>query len=133
MSRTDVFHLPALGSCVSDARRRLRVLLDDQQVDCEARDDAALVLSELFTNAVRHSDSERVSCAVRVTGCTLRLEVGDQGSGLSEPRPRVPDVDEECGRGLQLVNAIALAWGVQTCPDGRSRLVWAVLRHRGGA
>jgi serine/threonine-protein kinase RsbW len=128
-----VFHLPALGACVGEARRRLRALLVEQNVDGEARDDAGLVISELFTNAIRHSDSERISCAVRVTGNLLRLEVADQGCGLTEPQSREPGVDEECGRGLQLVNAVALAWGVQACPDGRGRLVWAVLRHRGGA
>lgn len=128
-----MFHLPALAACVSEARRRLRTLLDDQDVDGEARDDAGLVISELFTNAVRHSGSDRVSCAVRVTGNLLRLEVADQGCGMTEPQPREPGVDEECGRGLQLVNAIALSWGVQSCPDGRGRLVWAVLRHRGRA
>lgn len=108
-------------------------MLEEQDVDSEARDDAGLVLSELFTNAVRHSDSDRVSCVVKVTGNLLCLEVADQGCGTTEPLPREPGVDEECGRGLQLVNAIALSWGVQTCPDGRGRLVWAVLRHRGRA
>lgn len=127
-----MFHLPALGACVSEARRRLRSLLADQAVDGEARDDAGLVISELFTNAVRYSDSDRITCALRVTGNLMRLEVADQGCGLTEPQSREPSVDEECGRGLQLVNAMALAWGVQTCPDGKGRLVWAVLRHRGG-
>ncbi len=126
-----MFHLPALGACVGEARRRLRALLTEQGVDGEARDDAGLVLSELFTNAIRYSDSERITCALRITGNMMRLEVADQGRGLTEPRSREPGVEEECGRGLLLVNAVALAWGVQTCADGRGRLVWAVLRHQG--
>jgi serine/threonine-protein kinase RsbW len=129
----DVFHLPALGVCVGEARRRLRTLLTEQGVEGEARDDAGLVLSELFTNAIRYSDSERITCALRVTGHLLRLEVADQGRGLTEPQSREPTAEEESGRGLQLVNAVALAWGVQTCQDDKGRLVWAVLRHRGGA
>ncbi len=128
----DVFRLPALGSCVAEARRRLRTLLIQQGVDTEARDDAGLILSELFTNAIRYSDSERITCALRVTGTLLRLEVADQGRGLTEPHSRQPTAEEECGRGLLLVNAVALAWGVQTRRDGRGRLVWAVLRHHGG-
>ncbi len=102
-------------------------------MDVEALDDAGLVLSELFTNAIRYSDSERITCALRVTGNLMRLEVADQGCGLTEPRSREPGTDEERGRGLLLVNALAVAWGVQTCPDGKGRLVWAVLRHCDGA
>lgn len=127
-----MFHLPALGACVGEARRRLRTLLCDQGIHCEARDDAGLVLSELFTNAVRYSDSERITCALRVTGNLLWLEVADQGCGLTEPQSREAAADEECGRGLQLVNALAVAWGVQTCHDGRGHLVWAVLKHCDG-
>jgi len=125
-----VFHLPALGICVSEARRRLRALLIDQGVDGEAREDAGLVISELFTNAIRYSESERITCALRITGNLLRLEVADQGRGLTEPQSREAGVDEESGRGLTLVDAVAVAWGAQTCPDGRGRLVWAVLRYR---
>ncbi len=128
-----MFHLPALGACVGEARRRLRTLLHDQGIVGEARDDAGLVISELFTNAIRYSDSDHITCALRVTGNLMRLEVADQGCGLTEPRSREPSVDEESGRGLQLVNAVAVAWGVQTCQDGKGRLVWAVLRHHGEA
>lgn len=128
-----MFHLPALGACVAEARRRLRTLLSAQGIDTEVRDDAGLVLSELFTNAIRYSDSERITCALRVAGNVVRLEVGDQGRGLTEPQSREAGVDEESGRGLQLVDALAAAWGVQTCPDGRGRLVWAVLQRYDGA
>jgi serine/threonine-protein kinase RsbW len=127
-----VFHLPALGACVAEARRRLRTLLGDQGIGGEVREDAGLVLSELFTNAIRYSDSERITCALRVAGNLVRLEVADQGRGLTEPQSREAGVDEESGRGLQLVDALALAWGVQSCPDGQGRLVWAVLRQAGG-
>ncbi|WP_241968529.1 ATP-binding protein [Streptomyces sp. ICBB 8177] len=132
-SRTDVFHLPALGSCVGEARGRLRALLAERGVHGEVGDDAGLVLSELFTNAVRYSDSERISCALRVIGDAIRIEVADQGRGLTEPQPRRAEVDEEGGRGLLLVNALATAWGVQSCPDGGGRLVWAVLRDAGAS
>jgi serine/threonine-protein kinase RsbW len=128
-SRTVVFHLPARGSCVAEARTRLRLLLTARGVDSEVREDAGLVLSELFTNAIRYSDSERIACAVRVTGSVLRLEVADQGRGLTVPHTRVAGVDEEGGRGLLLVNALAETWGVHPCEDGKGRVVWAVLRH----
>jgi serine/threonine-protein kinase RsbW len=128
-SRTDVFHLPALGACVAEARRRLRALLAERGVDEDVRDDAGLVLSELFTNAIRYSDSERIACALRVTSSLLRLEVADQGRGLTQPQPREAGVDEESGRGLLLVNALAAAWGVHPCGDGHGRVVWAVLRR----
>ncbi|WP_308288871.1 ATP-binding protein [Streptomyces humicola] len=126
-SHRDVFHLPALGAQVAEARRRLRTLLNDWGVDEDMCSDAGLVLSELFTNAVRHSDSEKIVCGLRLTPEALRLEVADEGRGATEPRTREATADEEGGRGLLLVGALARAWGVLPCTDGRGRVVWAVL------
>ncbi|AEW97319.1 regulatory protein [Streptantibioticus cattleyicolor NRRL 8057 = DSM 46488] len=130
----DVFHLPALGACVAEARRRLRTLLAARGVEGEVGDDAGLILSELFTNAVRYSDSTRIACALRVTTHLLRLEVADQGRGASEPHAKDAAFDEEGGRGLLLVDALAQTWGVHPCADGHGRVVWAVLSRepRGG-
>lgn len=131
-SHRDVFHLPALGAQVAEARRRLRALLSEWGVDEDMCSDAGLVLSELFTNAVRHSDSEKIVCGLRLTREALRLEVADEGRGTTEPRTREATTDEEGGRGLLLVGALSRTWGVHSCTDGRGRVVWAVLARRTG-
>ncbi|WP_051777578.1 SpoIIE family protein phosphatase [Streptomyces violaceorubidus] len=88
-------------------------------------DDAALVTSELVTNALIHAGSD-VDLRLRVHGDRLRMEVRD-----SESDPPVPAAyslsDEgraraEHGRGLFLVDALADTW--HTSPNGRGKTVW---------
>jgi anti-sigma regulatory factor (Ser/Thr protein kinase) len=129
--RRDVFRLPAHGSSVADARGRIRARLREWGVDAELRDDACLVVTELFTNAVRHTDSERITCALHDAGPVLRVEVTDQGSGDGDPVPYAADTDDEGGRGLLLVSVLAAAWGSDPAVDGSGRVVWAELAlHR---
>lgn len=126
-SRRDVFRLPAQSASVAEARRRVGARLCAWGVDDEVNDDAGLVVSELFTNAVRYTSSESVGCELWTDGGMLRLEISDQGYGLTEPRPRVARADEECGRGLLLVSVLSKAWGVLAAADGNGRTVWAEL------
>jgi len=121
------FHLPSLGASVAEARRRARTRLRAWGVHDETQDDAEMVISELFTNAVRHTDSERIICTLRLTGTLLRVEVTDQGHTRTEPRSREAEADEECGRGLLLVGALSRDWGARPSDFGRGRVVWADL------
>lgn len=127
LERSCAFGLPALGASVAEARRRVRTLLRLWGVADEVRDDAEMVISELFTNAVRHTASERICCELWVAAGQVRLEVTDEGSGLTEPQRRTADVDEEGGRGLLLVGLLSRAWGVRPGSGGRGRTVWAEL------
>lgn len=131
----DTFQLPALGTSVAEARRRVLARLREWDVPEDVRDDAEVIVSELFTNAVRHTESRTVGCEVRYCGDRLRVEVADQGRAASVPRRRDASVDEEGGRGLLLVAALAEVWGVTAAPirrgsdrDDCGRMVWAVLR-----
>ena len=86
-------------------------------------DDAALVVSELAANAVRHADS---SFWVNVSACgsTPRVVVHDNA-----PLPgTVPDawLIPQPLHGLSLVDALCRRWGVESSRDGK--LVWAELR-----
>jgi anti-sigma regulatory factor (Ser/Thr protein kinase) len=89
-----------------------------------AQDAAALVASELVSNALQHAGGTcRVSVAVDDTG--LRVGVRDYAPG-HEPRPRPVDIDRPTGRGLHLVAMLSSAWGVHRHPDGKT--AWAVIR-----
>jgi len=93
--------------------------------ECEALvDDAALVVTELATNAVVHA---RSSFSVEVTSedHTVRISVGDGAAGL--PAPRDPSLIGSSGRGLSLVAELADRWGTER--RDRGKVVWAEL-HR---
>jgi serine/threonine-protein kinase RsbW len=89
-------------------------------------DAAALVVSELCTNAVCHSASGGPDGLFAVTvgrePDRATVTVQDMGSG-SEPAITSPGGDEpgESGRGLLLVAAMAKEWG-----KARNRLGWQV-------
>ncbi len=116
-----------MGASVADARARIRARLSEWGADAELRDDAGLVVTELFTNAVRHTDSKHIMCALRDIGPYVRLEVTDQGCADASPVPCTATDDEEGGRGLLLVSALAAAWGSDPAADGAGRVVWAEL------
>lgn len=110
-----------LGS-VARARRFVREKLAEWRIDGPI-DDALLVVSELATNALTHAcSSYRVRLAA--TAHALRIEVDDRGAGTPEPQPLT--MTEEHGRGLHLVGALAVSWGMETAASGGKR-VWAEL------
>jgi anti-sigma regulatory factor (Ser/Thr protein kinase) len=90
--------------------------------------DAQLVVSELVTNAVRHSGVPGggvVVLCVELTGTMVRLEVADPGSGAIIA-PRAPDYQRGGGFGLHVVRALSERWGLEQVAAGGTR-VWAQL------
>jgi len=88
-------------------------------------DVARLLVSELVTNAVQHTQSRRPGGTVTVVVIDLagglRVEVIDEGSARSVPVVR----DDLCGtdgRGLFLVESLADEWGYQRDTGGTT--VW---------
>jgi anti-sigma regulatory factor (Ser/Thr protein kinase) len=124
-TRSAAFRLPARADRVAEARRLLRQQLDCWFADSGVCDDAVLILSELFTNAVVHTDSREIACQINASGTLLYLATVDEGSGAVHTRPHEPDA--EGGRGLFIVSTLAERWGVAGRP-GTGRTVWATLR-----
>jgi anti-sigma regulatory factor (Ser/Thr protein kinase) len=85
-------------------------------------EDLRLLVTEVVTNGVRHS-SERgpVGVSVAVGEEKVRVEVSDSGRGFSPPSAPMPHADGTGGWGLQLVDRVAAAWGVEV--DGTTS-VW---------
>ncbi|MCW7990382.1 ATP-binding protein [Streptomyces sp. SID8375] len=122
--------MPARRTSVPEARRRVSALLCEWGADQQVRDDVELVVSELFTNAVRHTDSEKVGCELALFGAHIRIEITDQGGAAdSAPHIQPGSVDQECGRGLFLVGALSESWGSRPADSGQGRVVWADLPY----
>ncbi|WP_226368058.1 ATP-binding SpoIIE family protein phosphatase [Pseudonocardia sp. ICBG162] len=87
--------------------------------------DAMLVIEELVANVVDHARTAFRLTLVRGRDA-LRIEVDDEGAGSPLLQPL--DLRAVRGRGLQLVDAVAQAWGCDT--RGRGKRVWAELAAR---
>jgi hypothetical protein len=84
---------------------------------------AALIATELATNAVLHARTD-FSVAVSSTAeGTIRIAVRD--ASPLRPRRRLAGPLDTSGRGLALVDALAAGWGADPFPGGKE--VWAVL------
>jgi anti-sigma regulatory factor (Ser/Thr protein kinase) len=91
-------------------------------------EDAALIVSELITNAIEASAllPERPPVRLRLlrTGKSLVIEVWDRVPlGLE---PREADAGDECGRGLTVVAALSERWAWERTGPHR-KVVWAEL------
>ncbi|MDI9888145.1 ATP-binding protein [Streptomyces sp. HNM0645] len=90
-------------------------------------DTAALLLTEVVANAVRHADGAVIEVALArdpalgaITGAVFDGTT-DMGSGTRSGG--APSDEMESGRGLDLLEALAASWGVATVGD-RGKWVW---------
>ncbi|MFF7098153.1 ATP-binding protein [Streptomyces rubradiris] len=115
---------PGLPEEVSNARHFVASLLGDRG----PVEDAVLVVSELATNALRHTRSGMPGgwflVVVGLGDDLVRIKVVDQG-GDRVPHLCPATSREEGGRGLRLIDALAKNRGYTILPDGR--FVWADL------
>ncbi|WP_455770664.1 ATP-binding protein [Streptomyces antibioticus] len=117
------FELAAHPGSPAQARRLARTRLTGWAVCEDTCDTAALVISELVTNAIVHTDSDVVVCELYDGDDLVRISVRDEGCAPGEPHPSPQRPEEEHGRGLLLVAAVCHAWGAQE--HGAGLLVWA--------
>lgn len=115
---------PADPDAVRAARRAVRAQLARWELDGVA-DLAALLVSELVTNALRHATGPVGVCLTRPTGRSgvLLVEVSDPVP--EPPHERVARPDDEGGRGLQLLARSSRRWGHRSGPHGKT--VWCEL------
>ncbi|MEU7742906.1 ATP-binding protein [Nonomuraea sp. NPDC049158] len=117
-------NFPGTKDQIRQARQFVASCLGDRP---EA-DTAQLIVSELATNAVRHTRSGHTGGRFGVTlhaGSTLLiLAVFDEGSPTT-PHLRHAEDDDQSGRGLHLVETLAIRWGVHG--DEAGRTVWVLL------
>lgn len=126
--RVHWLELPAGLASVGLARSAAAEQLRSWGLSDESCQDAILVLSELATNAVRHTPSTRFLCCVGLTSDNLiRLEVHDHDTTTPHLAPCSPTPDDEAGRGLLLVHHLTERWGVERSVLTGGNAVWAFL------
>jgi anti-sigma regulatory factor (Ser/Thr protein kinase) len=109
---------------VGRARRQVRKTLHRWDLHAHA-DLAELIVSELVTNALRHGAGP-IEVHLFYRCDDLRIEVRDAGQG--RPVRREVTDDDECGRGLLLLDGLldihGGAWGVRDDKDGAGKTVY---------
>jgi len=93
-------------------------------------DDLLLLLTEVVTNAVRHSgaaNGDPIDIELSEHGDFVRVEVSDPGNGFEPPERLVPDLTKTGGLGLVLVDRLSRAWGTRRTATGS--IVWFELAH----
>jgi anti-sigma regulatory factor (Ser/Thr protein kinase) len=104
-------------AAAAQARRHVSAIIAawDAPVDT---DTAALLTSELVTNAVRNEANPTVMLDVTCSTGRLRVDVHDTSRAM--PAPADASADAETGRGLIIVGALADEWGFYATPDGKA-------------
>jgi anti-sigma regulatory factor (Ser/Thr protein kinase) len=113
------FTVAAAVDAVPAARRQVISLAQDLGLvlSDQALENVELLASEVIANAVLHTDAP---CDVSVTRTDERLRVEVTDTDPSLPSAVEAGPDDESGRGLLLVNALADAWGTRPEPMGKT-------------
>jgi anti-sigma regulatory factor (Ser/Thr protein kinase) len=107
-----------------DAVRQARAVVRECAEGLSERvtDNAELLVSEAVTNAVLHGAPE-LRLTVTAEDADLSVEVADGGTGM--PATGAPsEVDDASGRGLEIIELLSVAWGVDVDPAHRGKVVW---------
>jgi hypothetical protein len=119
------FELAAHPGSPAQARHLTKARLNGWSVCEDICDTAALVVTELVTNALVHTASSHIVCELHDGTDLVRIAVRDEGCAPGAPHPARARPEEEHGRGLLLIDALCHAWGAHE--HGPGLLVWAEL------
>jgi anti-sigma regulatory factor (Ser/Thr protein kinase) len=125
--RLIAFAVPGIPESVPIARSRVRAALGFHGLGQYA-DDAAIITSELVTNAVRHvagNGTETIGVTLTAAGSPAAVTVAVSDSSPEGPIKRDTPAVGERGRGLQIVEALSAHWGWRHKDGGKA--IFAVL------
>jgi anti-sigma regulatory factor (Ser/Thr protein kinase) len=120
-------HLPDDPVSVGRARQFIREFCQAAGLSEENCQTAALLVSELVTNAIIHGRTSAQIDAHR-PGAKLRVSVRDDNPDLP-PVGNRPPLTAESGRGLTIVSMLASRWGIEA--RGKGKAIWFELDTAG--
>lgn len=132
---SDSLTLATTPNAVSWARRHTTDVLSRWRVPTKAIETAELIVSELTTNAVQHSEqvspdssrstSRTFDLLLQVGNGVVRVSVFDDDE--QAPVLKQPGADATSGRGIFLVAAVSSRWGHYPVRNGNKagKVVWA--------
>ncbi|MBV9380740.1 MAG: ATP-binding protein [Streptosporangiaceae bacterium] len=104
-------------AAVPEARGQVQAAIRSWEVPVDP-DAAALLTSELVTNAIRHEAGETIVVVISCSRGQLRVDVHDTSRSL--PAMANAPADAETGRGLLLVATLSAEWGFYRTPAGKA-------------
>jgi len=114
-----VLELPPTTASVPAARRFVRDVMGGSDTVADS-DTASLLVTEIVTNAVLHALTP-MTLSVEVGPDVVRIEVRDESE--VPPRMHAFSPTAATGRGLRMLESLAVRWGVQHEPAG-GKVVW---------
>ena len=120
-----ILTFPPDAAMVAKARANLDAVMVLWGAD-ELIDSATLLMSELVTNALQHTQTADITVQVAWTHPCLRVEVQDGDSASPSPTAGTADTSAVSGRGLFLEDTLSERWGTAATPTGKQ--VWFELR-----
>ncbi|HEV8296780.1 MAG TPA: ATP-binding protein [Acidimicrobiales bacterium] len=118
-------HLPPTPRSAARARYFARAVTREWHCD-DAVQCIELVTGELAANAVLHAGTD-FTLELSLGASVIRIQVDDGSPVIPTPRGYGPDAGT--GRGLAVIAASALRWGVRSAPPGKR--VWAEIARDG--
>ncbi|OEU90193.1 phosphatase [Streptomyces abyssalis] len=112
---------------IGEARHQLQGMLFDWESEDQI-DGAVLMLSEMLTNVLVHTEGDAImvaECSGNRGNRLLRVEVSDTSDAL--PHRRTPGELASSGRGLMMMEMLAGSWGVD--PRGEGKSIWFEMRE----
>jgi anti-sigma regulatory factor (Ser/Thr protein kinase) len=120
--------LAALPGAVPHARHHARRMIANWGL-CALAAPVELVVSELVTNAIRACQAAGAHSQVelRLASDRARVLIEVEDCSPQPPEPAGATADDECRRGLYLVEAMSAAWDWYPRQASPGKVVWALL------
>ena len=115
--------ISAPGEARRFCREQLGPVVGQQPDGLDLLSTTELVITELVTNAVNAASTGLIAVDLALHRTCLRISVQDDACG--QPQVKQPTSTNEHGRGLFIVELIAMAWGSQPVDGGKQ--VWVEL------
>jgi anti-sigma regulatory factor (Ser/Thr protein kinase) len=128
LQRQSTLELAPLPTAIPCFRLHAAAVLHEWNLPRDLIGDAALVVSELMTNAADASIClpERPPVTLRLLADEKSLVIEAWDQSPLDLEPRQASADDECGRGLTVVAALSTRWGWQRTERQR-KVIWAEL------